>query len=316
MIVRMSRRRRYSGTASFPWALPVAIDALGLVAPVTIGGHKVTMTFPILGDNLMLRPSRTDDSRPLPSQLLRAFEGRWGYKSSERSCYVSAASISLLLPSSEELHDSEDFRSLSDAFWSWFTTVQEWAAAWCGIPLGNFDDSHRSALHIAVGKEYLTSSSALMRTLFIESSPLSRIQLINILRRASRGERLPTEHQLLLSAADAQLDKNLRRAVIDAATAAEVALASYITDALVDRGLEQGFIDEMVKDVNGIANLHALCTRLGGSPGISKNKLTQELANVRNLAAHAGRIPTLQEATVAREHAITIVRALRPLPQL
>lgn len=42
----------------------------------------------------------------------------------------------------------------------------------------------------------------------------------------------------------------------------------------------------MIRDVN--VNLHALCARLGGKPVISKGKLTQQLANVRNLAVHGG----------------------------
>ncbi|WP_432117215.1 hypothetical protein [Streptomyces sp. bgisy032] len=214
------------------------------------------------------------------------------------------------------MHDSEEFISLGKAFFFWFKILQEWTAAWSGAPLGNFDNSHNSAIHIPVGKKYLTASPALMRTIFIEKQPLSRGQLSQALRYASNGENLPVEHRMLLSAADAQLGGDLRRAVIDAATAAEVALASYVAGNLEEKGLGREFIDEMIKDVNGMVNLHALCTRLGGKPVISKGKLTQELANVRNLAAHGGQTPTPHEATVAREHAATIVRALRPLPQL
>jgi hypothetical protein len=312
----MSRRRRYAGIASFPWSLPVDVDALGLVEHVTIGGHKVTMKLPTLGDDVLLRAPTDHRGRPLPPQILKAFDGQWGYRGSERSCYVALASASLLLYPQEKMHDSEEFNSLSDSFFSWFKAVQEWAAAWSGTPLGNFDNSHNSALHIPSGKEYLTASPVLMRTLFIEKQPLSRVQLSAALRHASHGEHLPLEHRMLLSAKDAQLDGDLRRAVIDAATAAEVALALYVADNLEARGLEREFIDEMIKDVNGVVNLHALCMRLGGKPVISKGKLTQELANVRNLAAHGGQTPTPQETAVAREHAATIVRALRPLPQV
>ncbi|WP_439678291.1 hypothetical protein [Embleya sp. MST-111070] len=136
------------------------------------------------------------------------------------------------------------------------------------------------------------------------------------LRRASRGEHLPVEHQLLLSARDAQIGGDFRKAVIDAATAAEVALASYVADHLRTMGLASEFIDEMIKDVNGVVNLHGLCTRLGGEPGVTKNKLTSQLANIRNNAAHGGKIPTSEEVLAAGRHAVTIVHALRSLPEV
>ncbi|MGX1477476.1 UNVERIFIED_CONTAM: hypothetical protein RKD50_006284 [Streptomyces canus] len=311
----MSRRRRYAGIASFPWSLPVDVDALGLVEKVTIGSHEVTLKFPTLGDELLL--TATDHrGKPLPPQLLKSFEGQWGYRSSKRSCYVEAASASLLLPPAEKLYDFEEFNSLSDDFFSWFKTVQEWAAAWTGKPLGNFDNSHNSAFHVFDGKDHVIASPVLMRTIFIPRHTLSRVQLSEALRHASRGKHLPVEHRMLLSARDAELGGDLRRSVIDSATAAEVALASYVADNLAARGLEQDFIDEMIKDANGIVNLHALCTRLGGDPVVSKGKLTQQLANVRNPAAHGGKTPTPEETTVARKHAETIVQALRPLSRV
>ncbi|MFD5628149.1 hypothetical protein [Streptomyces sp. NPDC127072] len=312
----MSRRRRYAGIASFPWSLPVDVDALGLVEHVTIGGHKVTMKLPTLGGGGLLQAPTDHRGKPLPPQMLKAFEGKWGYRSSERSCYGYAASASILLYPHVEMHNSEQFNSLSDSFFSWFKVVQEWAATWTGTPLGNFDKSHNSAFHIASGMNYLTASPVLMRTLFVEKQPLSRAQLRLALRHASCGEHLPVEHRMLLSSTDAQLGGDLRRAVIDAATAAEVALASYISDALEANGLDREFIDKMIEAVNGVVALYELCTRLGGEPVISKGKLMNELARVRNLAVHGGQTPTPQKAAAAREHATTIIRALRPLPQV
>lgn len=248
--------------------------------------------------------------------MVEAFEHRWGYRSSERVYYVTAAAASVLLWPEEEMYDSEEFTNLSKAFFPWFKAAQEWASVWAGMPLGDFDNSHESALHIPDGGRYITGSPARMRTLFVPKQPLSRAQVSGALRRASRGEHLPVEHQMLLSAEDAQLGGDLRKAVIDAATAAEVALASYVADHLRKKDLASEFIDEMIKDVNGVANLHVLCTRLGGEPGVSKNRLTTELADIRNKAAHGGKIPTSREAIVAGKHAVTIVRALRPLPQV
>ncbi|MEU8750748.1 hypothetical protein AB0C88_09710 [Streptomyces chartreusis] len=283
---------------------------------MTIGSHKVAMTFPTLGDDGRLCATTDHRGKPLAPQVQTAFESRWGYQSSERSCYVEAASVSLLLHPLEKTLDTEEFNSLSGSFFSWFKIVQEWVAAWTWKPLGNFDNTHNSAIIIPSGGKRIYASPVLMRTLFIERQPVTRPQLSAALRHASRGEHLPVEHRMLLSARDAQLGGDLRRAVIDAATAAEVALASFVADHLAIKGMKRDFIDEMIKDVNGIVNLHALCTRLGGKPAVSKNKVAQELANVRNLAAHGGKTPTPEETATAREHAETIVRELRPLSQV
>jgi hypothetical protein len=58
-----------------------------------------------------------------------------------------------------------------------------------------------------------------------------------------------------------------------------------------------------------------LCKHLGGEPGVSsKKKVIDQLANVRNRAAHAGESPTVDQAVTAIQHAVTMVYALRPLP--
>jgi hypothetical protein len=121
---------------------------------------------------------------------------------------------------------------------------------------------------------------------------------------------------MLLTAADAQSSGDRRRAVIDAATAAEVALGSYVADHLRGKRLQSEFIDEMIKNANGLIGLHSLCMRVGGEPGgVSKNKLMNQLANVRNLAAHLGEEPTSEQTILACKHAESIVQALRPLPE-
>ncbi|MFE6163856.1 hypothetical protein ACFQ7F_33630 [Streptomyces sp. NPDC056486] len=294
----------------------MGVPALGLIERVRIGEHAVTLAFPSLQDDGSLRASSDYRGKPLPEQIAQVAEGRrWGYRSIDHLYYVSYASASLLLDPQEAKPDSPEFGALSKAYFGWFRIVQEWASAWSGQPLGNFDVSHESALHLPARGGYLSASPVQTRTIFIGARPLSRAELIGALRHASRGEQLPVEHRLLLSAHDAQSGGDLRKAVIDAATATEVALGSYVADHLRGRGLKSDFIEEVIEDVNGIANLHKLCTHLGGDPKVSQKRLGQELANVRNRAAHRGALPTPEEATTARGHAQTIVRALRPIPE-
>ncbi|WP_157031989.1 hypothetical protein [Kitasatospora cheerisanensis] len=272
------------------------------------------ITLPIVAGGARLEAPPDFRGRPLPAQLVQTFEGRWGWKSTTQLCYVTAASASVLLQPQAQMTDAPEFKALGDAYFGWFRIVQEWASAWSGEPLADFDSSHQSAIHIAASDGYLTASPVLLRTVFIGASPLSRAQLKGAFARASREDRLPVQHRLLLYARNAKLGGDTRQAVIDAATSAEVALGVYVASRLKDKGLKPEFIDEMIKDVNGIMNLHALCTSLGGKPGPSQNRVGHELARVRNEAAHQGKTPSPEVAEIAIGHAEAIVRALHPLP--
>ncbi|MGW2402485.1 hypothetical protein ACWCYY_38665 [Kitasatospora sp. NPDC001664] len=310
----MSRRRRYSGIVHFPWALPLDKDCLGLVARASIGEHLVDVAMPVVQADGALAADVDYRGKPVPAVIASRFRGHWGYRSTSRLHYVTAASASLLLHPHEPMAASPELEALAGAFREWFTIVREWASAWSGEPLADFDTSHDAAFHVPAGKTHMTGTKTNLGAVFFGARPLSVEQLLGAFRRASETERIPIEHRLLLTARDARDSNDTRKATIDAATAAEVALGSYITDRLMGTGLSSDFAEEMIKDVNGLVNLHALCTALGGQPGVSKGKTNTELATVRNHAAHRGEEPTPEEAHTAGQHAEIIVRTLRPLP--
>ena len=296
-------------------------DCLGSRHEVSIDGRPCTLALPVLESNGQLGSPPGGNGEPLALQLenrVRSLPHRWGYAGAPGTWYVKAVAASMLLPSDEVLGDADHFNALQAAFVGWSRTVVEWAAAWSQELLMQFETDNDPILYVDMGdKGHLSMSDPRSRTDFVRDvHPLNHAQLTGALRRASREDRLPVEHAILLSAEDARAGGDLRQAAIDAATAAEVAYASFIRERLKGgrKGLPAEFIEEMIKDANGIANLHALCRNLGGEPEVSKNKLVNQLANVRNQAAHAGETPTADETATAIRHAMTIVRALRPLP--
>lgn len=309
----MPQRRRYSCIAHFPWGLPMTVGDLGLVKKVRIGTRTVIMAFPVLnGDGTLSAPLSC--GRQLPLRLAEKFDGRWGSLEADR-CYVAAASASILLHPEEVVAGSAEFLVLREAFFGWCRTVQEWAAAWSGEPLRDFDSSRDVALHIPLGDTVLIASPPRGRTVIGGTVPLHRDQVIAAFDHASRGQRLPTEHRMLLAARDAELGGDLRKAVIDAATAAEVALSLYVRDHLRAKGVQSALRDEWMSGVNGLTQLYRLCKKLGGTPGIGQDPLSKGLAAARNRAVHGGNNPTRDEVAVAIRQAKTIVRALRSLPE-
>lgn len=108
-------------------------------------------------------------------------------------------------------------------------------------------------------------------------------------------------------------ETDYRRAAIDTGTASEVALTSAIYGALTSKGLNSEFIDRTIRAANGLDGLFSLYLSFGYTLPASQGNMRANLASVRNDAAHAGRIPSGEEATRAVELAHALVTAARPL---
>lgn len=124
---------------------------------------------------------------------------------------------------------------------------------------------------------------------------------------------LPPEHRILMQAIMALAEADYRRAAIDAGTASEVALASAIYDELMRKGLSPEFIDRTIRTANGLDGLFSFYQSFGYALPVSQGNVRANLATIRNGAAHAGRVPSSEEATRAVELAHTLVTAARPI---
>jgi serine/threonine protein kinase len=132
---------------------------------------------------------------------------------------------------------------------------------------------------------------------------------------------LPPDHRFLTQAIMALAETDYRRAAIDAGTASEVALSSAISRLLQDKGVPEEFIEHLILRANGIDGLFSEYLSLGNPAPVSRNKeislgaLRAQLAGVRNKSAHAGTIPSAEEATRAVELAHSIVTTAHPFEE-
>lgn len=108
-------------------------------------------------------------------------------------------------------------------------------------------------------------------------------------------------------------ETDYRRASIDAGTASEVALASAIHEELTSKGLNPEFIARTIRTANGLDGLCSLYLSFGNTLPVSQRNVRANLASIRNDAAHAGRVPSPEEATRAVELAHALVTAAHPV---
>jgi serine/threonine protein kinase len=125
---------------------------------------------------------------------------------------------------------------------------------------------------------------------------------------------LPDDHRYLMQAIIALAETDYRRAVIDAATATEMALRWAISDHLQHRAWARRDIDQTIWDANGLDGLFARYASFGASRklSVSQSDIRCNLAKVRNDATHEGRIPSAKKAIRAVEIAHAVVNTAHP----
>lgn len=203
---------------------------------------------------------------------------------------------------------------------SWWERMSMWVDTYTELDLLNHGG--QSVLHL--GKKFLAYTrhdDGTVRPVNWMSttiaSPPERIEVPDntILARcfdlAGAGAVLPTEWRYLREARSWLNAGQTRRAVIDACTAAEIALANQVHH-LLDR-TDEVVIQELLLRCNGIADVAKLVRTIGGSEATASRKQVEErLASVRNRAVHAGKEPEPEEASQALKVATDVVERIRP----
>lgn len=133
------------------------------------------------------------------------------------------------------------------------------------------------------------------------------------------GTEPPLAHVLLRQARQAERHGDRRRAVIDATSACEVALSTWLQDHLAAIGSlraqdVKGVMDRRERG-GGVMDLYDFrIAVLGAVADVSPGRLGARLAGVRNRVAHGGAVPTDDEVRAALKVAGDLVAGVAPLP--
>lgn len=306
----------FVGILHFPWPLPANGAALGLSHTATIAEETIRITLPRgNGPASALATSLGFESLGAPEgvEIAPALSGAvsrppgWGYMAEPDRYQVFAATASS--------NDAVDPSKISHGFHDWFALVRDWICAWLDIPSIELGTSQATAMSWLRPDGTLTGEGGGISGVVVAGLPPATPQIVmGAFDNASIGEPVPEEHRLLLQARDSMWSKDLRSSVIDAGTAAEVALGTAIHSDLASLGAPQDFIAKTIETANGIVGLHDLHVSLGHLVPVSRGQIMNQLANRRNKAAHAGEIPTENDARQALATATAVVNAARAMP--
>ena len=242
---------------------------------------------------------------------------------------VRQALIEITIPADDDTSDLLALISRSSG--DWLRRLRGWAEALLEVDL---DDAPLpiyavmplvSSLALEFKNDSLTSLPRLdpeeIPTIWITPGaldPETRVAKIDrqvfgaLVKRANSGEALPLSHQILRNARAAEIRHDGRKAVIDAATACEIAMSEGIHGKLVDRNPQH--VDRAIESANGLLGLYRLFRVVVGEiDRPTSSTLTKRVSEVRNSAAHRGASPGVDDVRRSIETAAELIQAIAPL---
>lgn len=307
--------------------LAVAPDCLGRTYKTVIGGQPLKVLLPAPDPQdpdrlpLLVAPALIYEHPPVTPQVL---PWEWGkVNSADRNGWVSA-DIAMLAYQFQVTGSDEDMtqvcRLVGEQVPAWWDRLEMWLDTFTDLDLlhhgryrldpdtPEFSAYVRNTDGTVVRVPWRTHGGTFV------VPPDGDVPDHEILTRCFRlaGDKteLPAEWQYLREARSWLNAEQTRHAVIDACTAAEIALAYQITQ--LANGTSKAVIEQLLKRCNGIASLADVVRKIGGTTA-SASDVTERLARLRNSAAHTGNPPTPEAAEAAVAVAAAILGHARPL---
>lgn len=214
-----------------------------------------------------------------------------------------------------EVTTHQDATHFASALGQWITTFRSWMGFWTQAPQisvnRKFHPPVRGAYQMdGTWRRFLEKGET---QVFVMGTALASPQMIDAAAAASSAHIEPKPEQLMYArAAENYLLRDTRRAVIDACTAAEMALGHAVRAHLRGRSVDESVIDSILKRANGIVEvfrLHLVAT----DSAVSLNRVMKELAGPRNDAAHDGLEPSAFVAKKALDAARQVLIEVSPV---
>jgi hypothetical protein len=315
-----------------PASLPFGPEFLGLLRPAVIGGVAVHVAL----------PNFTFDGNSFSTTLHPRAQAEWvGYyekdpEGDSRWPFGSVSAwnpakagggieqfwVSRLLILSKERVTLSEARKLLHAIDGWVQLLETWIEVFARVDLHwrgvDVEHQYGASSYVwlyrgkrAKGKTVTSHKSPVITVTSHNSLAINPLQWRKLLAKASSGEQPPEVHVFLRDARRASSGKRYRRSVLDAATAAEVALTKLRDDALAQA--EPGLAEYARRQAQQIMRLVEF---LGSVEQQLPDRIQQEIAVPRNRAIHEGERLDRDTAIAALKKAEEVVDLAYPWKRL
>lgn len=295
-----------AGAIELPSHLLVTGSVLGERVAGTAGDYSFELAMPqFTQSRILAQPSGLPAGLHLPNV-------DWGFVANEitesrplQDCAVRVYSVGFSATFDHESFSAHDAASeLGRAFDAWFEPVAEWLALWSGQGISMDESpSRRSRGYATMEPSGPTQTGwGLTGAVFIHhEAALAPADIAEACRRGTAGQPPPEPWRFYLRASRTA---DARRALIDAATAVEVCLATAIATRLSP--IANHARERVILNCNGLVGMLRLVESLDVETDSRVARVAHRLAGPRNDAAHAGRAPSSGELrnALAEVHAV------------
>jgi hypothetical protein len=204
------------------------------------------------------------------------------------------------------------------AFDDWYRDVHSWLDLWTDQGLSGLEWQTAGSRTSGVGLapdgssiEWGTNWTEVPQGLFNDRPPATPVDVQAAARLSSRGCRPSLSWQLIRRA---RATREPREQVIDAATAAEVAIEQLLVTRLSDQNLSSSQVEAILQPLTGIVEKLRVLEAFSPLASRLVKRVGHRIAGPRNRAAHAGQYPTLDEVKECIDAAVTVLDTYDPLP--
>lgn len=301
----------------------------GATYRITLGSSRVRLTLPLenVGDEIHSTTRRTPPAPRFPGSRrpapLRAPHSETGFALPVPKGMLVVTAVRLRIPAEGDFamqsYTTWPITRAAALFGAWLVRAEAWLDAWTG----------------AIRRPVTRIGTPLIRAALPSDGGLAGVGTGGPVPVVIRGGRWATPEEVTagFAAASSELDIPLaytlhrrslvelhageyRLCVIDACSAAEVALDVALTAHLRAHGLTSAETERLLRLGSGIAEAFPVYQQLvaAGQSAVSRNRVVDQLANPRNRAVHAGEHLEEVVAERALETAARLVEEAVPLP--
>lgn len=295
-------------------------DALTLRSPTTIGGIECHVLLPApdpawpgAGDGKLRAPDdEHEHDDPNPARSTGWPDASWGYLHHDSvidGTHIAAITTVGLVPVSKPIPWDDRLLDFDEAVGHWRHLLRDWLSVLAGGPTGSLD-------HLPVKGETQWADNGYTREIWTHyfdnrQRPrcVSRWQWEHVLAHTRAGDQPPLAQVLLTTARRAAATGNPRLAVIDAATAAEVALTAGLAGRL-SADTPPRVAQALIKRTRMLGHRLDLAKDLGMT---LPDRIHADLVERRNTVIHQGTAVTGDDAQAAITAAGKLVEQYQPL---